>query len=213
MNMTSVDHDVFRQQAGSVLAVLAIRDPATSVRAVAALADDSRRVVVRPHDTAVLVTDHPAAARDRAARAVLVLPATVTGDEVRELGRAGIRGFVHAGSILAELAPAILSIHSGLKWVSPAVGARLLLGQPLPSLGQPGLRPGPGGPPPGTPQPMLTGREREVLDHIAEGRSNLEIAEALVVSVRTVKHHVTNLLMKLGARDRAHAVALALRVR
>jgi DNA-binding NarL/FixJ family response regulator len=55
----------------------------------------------------------------------------------------------------------------------------------------------------------LTTREREVLRLISVGRSNQEIAAELCISYRTAKTHVSNILMKLGARDRTTAVALA----
>ena len=57
----------------------------------------------------------------------------------------------------------------------------------------------------------LTTREREVLHNVMEGFSNREIAGQLFVSPETVKTHITNIMSKLGARDRTHAVVLAIR--
>lgn len=57
----------------------------------------------------------------------------------------------------------------------------------------------------------LSAREREVLIHVMEGFSNREIAGQLFVSPETIKTHLTNIMSKLGARDRTHAVVLAIR--
>ncbi|MFD0555633.1 regulatory LuxR family protein [Stackebrandtia endophytica] len=57
----------------------------------------------------------------------------------------------------------------------------------------------------------LTGREQQVLTHISQGLSNIEIAAELFVSEDTVKTHARKLYRKLGARDRAHAVAIGFR--
>jgi len=56
----------------------------------------------------------------------------------------------------------------------------------------------------------LTNRETQILTYIAEGNSNKEIAHILEISEQTIKNHVSAILRKLNANDRAHAVALAL---
>lgn len=57
--------------------------------------------------------------------------------------------------------------------------------------------------------PQLTEREREVLDHIARGENNAEIASVLGLNQKTVRNHVSNILSKLHASDRAHAIIMA----
>jgi DNA-binding NarL/FixJ family response regulator len=57
--------------------------------------------------------------------------------------------------------------------------------------------------------PQLTEREREVLDHIAKGENNAEIASVLGLNQKTVRNHVSNILSKLHASDRAHAIIMA----
>jgi DNA-binding NarL/FixJ family response regulator len=59
--------------------------------------------------------------------------------------------------------------------------------------------------------PALTAREREVLEQIAAGRSNREIAKSLKLAEKTVKTHVSNILMKLGVADRTQAALWAVR--
>ncbi|MDM5329160.1 response regulator transcription factor [Neobacillus sp. CF12] len=57
--------------------------------------------------------------------------------------------------------------------------------------------------------PQLTEREREVLDHIAKGENNADIASVLGLNQKTVRNHVSNILSKLHASDRAHAIIMA----
>jgi DNA-binding NarL/FixJ family response regulator len=85
-----------------------------------------------------------------------------------------------------------------------------------PVLDQPSLDPGAArllaqlAPRPAVPSKPLTQREREVLSLLAQGQSNAKIAEALVITEPTVKHHVRNIRTKLQATSRTHVVSLAL---
>jgi two-component system, NarL family, response regulator LiaR len=113
-----------------------------------------------------------------------------------------VQGALHAGAIgylqknvtVAELAHAIRSAHAGRMTLSPEAVEALAN-----SVAQPHL---PGG--------ALTERERDVLRCMVEGLNNNEIAEKLIVSLGTVKFHVSNILQKLGADNRVEAVRLAL---
>ncbi|MFM9697209.1 response regulator [Streptomyces europaeiscabiei] len=110
--------------------------------------------------------------------------------------RAGAAGYVYKDVDPDALAGAIRSVHAGHILLQPEV-AEVLLSQEANS-GQ-----GRGG--------SLTEREREVLGLIADGRSNREIARALVLSEKTVKTHVSNILMKLDLADRTQAALWAVR--
>jgi DNA-binding NarL/FixJ family response regulator len=114
--------------------------------------------------------------------------------------RAGASGFLLKRSSPEELIEAILTVAAGEALLSPSVTRRVidrLARQPvIGAVSDPRLD-------------ELTPREREVLELIARGLSNPEIAAALVVEATTVKSHVKRVLAKLGARDRVHAVILA----
>ncbi|MEU9804162.1 response regulator transcription factor [Streptomyces sp. NPDC051000] len=111
--------------------------------------------------------------------------------------RAGAAGYLHKDIDPDALAAAIRSVHAGHVLLQPEV-ARALLAQEGQAAGS--SRPG-----------SLTDREREVLSLIADGRSNREIARALVLSEKTVKTHVSNILMKLDLSDRTQAALWAVR--
>jgi DNA-binding NarL/FixJ family response regulator len=108
--------------------------------------------------------------------------------------RAGAAGYVHKDIDPDALAGAIRSVHAGHVLLQPEVAGALLAEES-------------GGGRGGT----LTDREREVLALIARGRSNREIARALVLSEKTVKTHVSNILMKLDLADRTQAALWAVR--
>jgi DNA-binding NarL/FixJ family response regulator len=109
--------------------------------------------------------------------------------------KAGARGYVLKGSPAQELVRAIRQVHAGDSYLSPAIGATLARQVATPRRG--------GG--------LLTGRELAVLRLVAAGQSNQQVAESLGITERTVKFHVTAIFNKLGADNRAQAVALASR--
>ncbi|WP_031523965.1 response regulator [Streptomyces sp. NRRL F-5123] len=114
--------------------------------------------------------------------------------------RAGASGYVYKDVDPVALADAIRSVHAGHVLLQPEVAGALLSQD---QGGGPGSGQGRGG--------TLTDRENEVLAHIADGRSNREIARALVLSEKTVKTHVSNILMKLDLADRTQAALWAVR--
>ncbi|WP_189541345.1 response regulator [Streptomyces gelaticus] len=111
--------------------------------------------------------------------------------------RAGASGYVYKDVDPDALAGAIRSVHAGHVLLQPEVAGALLAQE------DPGSSTGRGS--------TLTEREREVLGLIADGRSNREIARALVLSEKTVKTHVSNILMKLDLSDRTQAALWAVR--
>jgi DNA-binding NarL/FixJ family response regulator len=109
--------------------------------------------------------------------------------------QAGAAGFLYKDVDPEALIRALRSVHDGNTLLAPEAAGSLLRGA------APAVR-GIG---------ALTGREREVLARIADGRSNREIARLLGVSEKTVKTHVSSVLAKLGVADRTQAALLAVR--
>jgi len=141
------------------------------------------------------------ATRRLAGHRVLILTTFGLDDYIIEALRAGASGFILKDVPTEELVRAVRVIGAGEALLSPAVTRRLLdrVGRRLPASATT------------TPAAFadLTEREREVFELLARGLSNAEIAELLVVGDATVKTHVSNVLMKLGLRDRVQAVVLA----
>lgn len=128
---------------------------------------------------------------------VLMLTTFDVDEYVYEALRAGASGFLLKDTRPAQLAEAVRTVAAGDALLAPQITRRLVDRYTAPR--------------PSSPQALteLTERELEVLRLIARGLSNAEIAEALVVSLPTVKTHVGRILMKLELRDRVQAVVLA----
>lgn len=144
-----------------------------------------------------------AADDDLAGVRVLVLTTYDTDDHVVPALRAGASGFLVKDTRPADLLDAIRTVAAGEALLSPGPTARLIARV---------LRL-PEGPPPGGPAPerlaALSDRERQVLALVARGLNNTEVAEALGLSPLTAKTHVSRIMGKLGARDRAQLVIAA----
>lgn len=125
--------------------------------------------------------------------------------------RVGASGFLLKDAKPTELVAAIRSVASGDAVVSPRVTRRMLemFADRLPASAA-DATPGTSGVDPRLAE--LTAREREVLEAVAEGLSNAEIAERMFLSEATVKTHVGRILAKLGVRDRVQAVVLCYQV-
>lgn len=132
---------------------------------------------------------------------ILILTTFGLDEYIVDALRAGASGFMLKDAPTQELVRAVRSVAAGDAVLSPAVTRRLLdqVARRLPAA----VSRAPAG------LATLTEREREVLRLLAAGLSNAEIAAALVVSDATVKTHVSNLLGKLGLRDRVQAVIYA----
>jgi DNA-binding NarL/FixJ family response regulator len=133
------------------------------------------------------------ALRDRRSRARVIVFTVFDADEriVAAIG-AGARGYMLKGAPREEIFNAIRIVARGGSLLEPVVATRLMR-----HLGA------------GDPD-ALTAREREVLEHLALGRQNKEIADALSISERTVKFHVSAILSKLGVGNRTEAVRAAM---
>ncbi|BFO14293.1 response regulator transcription factor [Streptomyces sp. KM77-8] len=133
---------------------------------------------------------------------VLVLSMFELDEYVYSALRAGASGFLLKDVRPAELLDAVRRTHAGDSLFAPSILTRLVehyLDRPAP------------GPRCTTGLGHLTPRETDILLLVARGRSNDEIAQDLVLSVKTVKTHIGNLLAKLRARDRAQLVIAAYR--
>jgi DNA-binding NarL/FixJ family response regulator len=167
---------------------------------------DAATMLVRHHlpDVALLDITMPGgglrAAREIGvacpATRVVMLTASEDEDDLLAAMKAGASGYVLKGAGASELAGVIRKVAAGEVYVAPALAWGLLreMSQPRTS-----------------PLDELSAREREVLQLVAEGLSNQEVADRLGLAEKTIKHHMTNILGKLQVRSRVEAALLAYR--
>jgi DNA-binding NarL/FixJ family response regulator len=132
---------------------------------------------------------------------VVILTTFDLDEYVHEALRAGASGFLLKDTLPVDLLNAVHVVAAGDALIAPAITRRLIA--------EFARLPEPGAASAGVVLEQLTDREREVLELVAKGQSNAEIAAGLYVSPATVKTHMSRLLMKLDARDRAQLVMLA----
>ena len=200
------DHPVFR---AGMVAVLAAAD---GVEVVGEAADGPAAVelVARERPDAVLMDLRMpgggglAATAEIAARhpgvAVLVLTMDEDEDSVFAALRAGARGYLLKEADGDDVERALLAVARGEAVFGPRVAQRVIA-----FFAGGGAAPRPAA----QPFPQLTDREREVLELLASGKDNASIARRLVLSEKTVRNRVSDVLVKLHARTRAEAVAKA----
>jgi DNA-binding NarL/FixJ family response regulator len=194
------DHPVFREGLATVLGGL------KDVEVVGQAGDGDEAVALAAQlapDVVVMDLHMPGRNGIEATRAVTaqdpdvaVLVLTMLEDDASVVAalRAGARGYVVKGAGRDDIARALEAVANGQAFLGAEVaGAALarMSGQVA------------------DPFPDLTEREREVLDLVARGLTNAAIADRLVLSGKTVRNHVSNVLMKIGARDRAAAIVMA----
>lgn len=133
---------------------------------------------------------------------IKVLVLTMYDDEryVQRILRAGASGYVLKQAVSADLVTAIQSIWQGESYLSPAISKKLI--NAFVRNGHTASAE--------DPYDLLTDREREVLQLVAEGHTNREIAELIYVGVKTVETHRANVMDKLGVRGLASLVRFAI---
>lgn len=121
---------------------------------------------------------------------IIMLTIYDTDEDIYQGLRAGAKAYLLKDTPCREILEVIRIVGSGQRYVPANVGTKLAAHME---------------------RPDLSDREREVVELMTQGKGNKAIAKALDVSENTVKYHVTNLMAKLGVRDRTHAVVVALK--
>ena len=199
------DHPLFREGVAHTLSI----QPGIEVVGEGASAADALAIAAaRLPDVMLLDVSMPGGGLDAARRIAAAFPViklvmlTVSEDEgdVTAALRAGARAYVLKGVAARELVGILRNVAAGEVYVTPSLAASLLVEM----TGAP-----PASRPAASPLDDLTDREHQILERVAAGDSNKEIAAQLGLSEKTVKHHMTNILQKLQVRNRVEAALLA----
>lgn len=191
------DHPVVRE---GLVAILE-DEPDFEVAGSAGSAEDSLALAARVHPDVILldlelpgmggIEAIPRLAASVPKARVLILTAYDADERVLGAIKAGARGYLLKGAPAGEIAQAIRAVHAGGSYLAPRVAAKVLTQMRAPR------------------RSALSARERAVLRLVADGLTSRQIARQLSITERTVKFHIRSLLNKLGAENRAQAVAKA----
>jgi DNA-binding NarL/FixJ family response regulator len=203
------DHELFRRGLRMVL------DDEPDIDVLGEAGDgESAVAMAREHAPDVVVMDvrMPIKSGIDAARAIkeelpgtkiLVLTISDEEDDLYEAIKAGANGYLLKEISIDEIGHAVRSVNGGQSLISPSMASKLLdeFAAMIKKEEQKEQ----------VPAPRLTPREMEVLQHVAQGMNNREIAKTLFISENTVKNHVRNILEKLHLHSRMEAVVYAVR--
>lgn len=197
------DHPLFR---GGVVLTLQEHGGFTVLAQAGTAAEAVSAVEAHMPDVALLDISMPgsglAAAAEISRRfpavAIVMLTASETDDDLLAALKAGARGYALKGVGAEELTGILQGVAGGASYVPPALAGRVLAA--LQDRGRSAAS---------SDMEDLTEREAEILRHVALGRSNKEIARALDLQEKTIKHYMTNILQKLQVRNRVEAALKA----
>jgi two-component system nitrate/nitrite response regulator NarL len=195
------DHPLFREGVAHTIRSSKVLE----VVAEGACAEDAIRIVKDELPDIVLLDVSMPGGGIEAARAItqscpfvktIMLTVSESEEHVSQALAAGAQGYVLKGTSGPELINTMRAVARGESYVSPGLAARLLTiaRRPPQSSNDAGDL------------PELTRREEGILDHVARGMTNKEIARTLNISEKTVKHYMTNIMQKLHVRNRVEAV-------
>jgi two-component system, NarL family, nitrate/nitrite response regulator NarL len=195
------DHPLFREGVAKLLArtpgVEIVADGSTAVDAVniarelvpdvllldLKLPDDGARAA------STIAREHPSVR-------IVILTASDSDSDVAAMLQLGVHGYLLKGCTGQEIVRAVQRVHAGEFYVTPSLATRLLT-----EMSTPAAQAGDG-------SEELSSREEIILAQVSKGLTNKEIARALNLREKTVKHYMTNIMQKLGVRNRLEAVLM-----
>jgi DNA-binding NarL/FixJ family response regulator len=193
------DHPLFREGVAKLLA----RTPGVEIVADGSTAVDAVNIARELVPDVLLLDlklpdDGPAAASTIAhvhpSVRIVILTASDSDSDVAAMLRLGVHGYLLKGCTGQEIVRAVQRVHAGEFYVTPSLAARLLAEMTTPAAKAEDGSEG------------LSSREEIILAQVSKGLTNKEIARALNLREKTVKHYMTNIMQKLGVRNRLEAV-------